>query len=130
MLRNSNYFIYSRIPFEDIDVSHISKREEETVSVVKWHLFFRWHTIFGSKRGYHYYKRFWIPQKDQILECSFEAHIPFDRFAIKVCKVRNENAVGHLPREILSVTKFFMDGRTIVSARLTSEHYGRSPYLA
>ena len=28
-----------------IDVCDISKREEESVSVVKWNLFFRWHAI-------------------------------------------------------------------------------------
>ena len=60
-------------------------------------------------RGYHYYRRFWIPQKDQILECFFETHNPFDRFAVKVCEVGNENAVGHLPREISRVAKFSMD---------------------
>ena len=64
--------------------------------------------------------------KDQILECFFETHNPFDCFAIKVCKVGNENAVGHLPREISRITKFFMDRGAIVSAQLTSEHYRRS----
>ena len=81
----------------------------------------------AAVRGYHYYKRFWIPQKDQILECFFETHNPFDRFAIKVCEVGNENAVGHLPREISRVTNVFMDKGAIVSAPLTSEHYRRSP---
>ena len=63
----------------------------------------------AAVRGYHYYRRFWIPQKDQILECFFETHNPFDRFAVKVCEVGNENAVGHLPQEISRVAKFFMD---------------------
>ena len=83
--------------------------------------------FLAAVRGYHYYRRFWIPQKDQILECFFETHNPFDRFAIKVCEVGNENAVGHLPREISRVTKFFMDKGAIVTAPLTSEHYRRSP---
>ena len=73
--------------------------------------------------------RFCIPQKDQILECFFETHKPFDPFAIKLCEVGNENAVGHLPREISRVTKFFMDRGAIVSAQLTSEHYRRSPIV-
>ena len=85
--------------------------------------------FLAAVRGYHYYRRFWIPQKDQILECFFETHNPFDRFAIKVCEVGNENAVGRLLREISCVTKFFMDRRVIVSARLTSEHYRRSPIV-
>ena len=74
------------------------------------------------------YKRFWIPQKDQILECFFETYNPFDHFAIKVCEVGNENAVGHLLREISRITKFFTDRRAFVSAQLTSEHYCRSHF--
>ena len=81
----------------------------------------------AAVRGCHYYKRFWIPQKDQILECFFETHTPFDHFAIKVWEVGNQNAVGHLPREISPVTKFFMDWGAIISAQLTSGHYRPSP---
>ena len=51
--------------------------------------------FLAAVRGYHYYRRFWIPQKVQILECFFETHNLFDNFAIKVCKVGNENTVGH-----------------------------------
>ena len=80
----------------------------------------------AAVRGYHYYRRFWIPQIDQILECFFETHNPFDRFAIKVCEVGNENAFGNLPREISRVTKFFMERRAIISTQLTNEHYRRS----
>ena len=43
----------------------------------------------AAGRGYHYYRRFWIPQNNQIHECFFETHNPFDRFAIKVCEVGN-----------------------------------------
>ena len=73
--------------------------------------------FLAAVRGYHYYRRFWIPQKVQILECFFETHNLFDNFAIKVCKVGNENAVGHLPREISRVPKFFMDRGAIVSVQ-------------
>ena len=47
-------------------------------------------------------------------------------FAIKVCEVGNENAVGHLPREISCVTNFFVDSGAIASAQLTSENYRQS----
>ena len=63
----------------------------------------------GVVRDYHYYRRFKIPQKYQILECLFETHNPFDCFTIKVCEVGNENAVAHFPWEISRLTKFFMD---------------------
>ena len=48
-------------------------------------------------RGYHYYKKFWNPQKDQLLECFHGNQNPFDRFAIKVYEVWKENPVGYLP---------------------------------
>ena len=59
----------------------------------------------------------------------FETHNPYDCFAIKVCEVGNENAVGYLPREISRITKFFVDRGAIVSAQLNSEHYRRSPIV-
>ena len=62
-------------------------------------------------------------QKDQISEYFFETPNPFDCFAIKVCEVKNENAVGQLPREISGDTKFFMDRGAIINAQLTSENY-------
>lgn len=83
----------------------------------------------AAVRGYHYYKSFWNPQREQFLECHHEFGNPFDRFAIKVCEIGDTNAVGHLPREILRVTKFFMDRGAIVNAKLTSEHYRRSPIV-
>ena len=83
----------------------------------------------AALRGCHNCRRFWISQKDQILECFFETHNPFDRVAIKVCEVGNENSVGHFSREISHVTKFFMDKGAIVSAQLTREHYRRSPIV-
>ena len=65
--------------------------------------------FWAAIRGYQYYRKFWIHQKDQIL-------------AIKVYEVKNENAVDHFPREISGVTKFFIDRRAIVNAQLTNEH--------
>ena len=83
----------------------------------------------SAVRGFHYYRKFWNPQHDQLLECFHENQNPFDRFAIKVCEVGKENPVGHLPREISRITKFFMDRGAIVSAQLTSKHYRRSPIV-
>ena len=80
-------------------------------------------------RGYHYYKSFWTPEKEQSLECFHEIRNPFDRFAIKVCELGSTIPIGHLPREISRVTKFFMDRGAIITAQLTSEHYRRSPLV-
>ena len=40
--------------------------------------------FLAAVRGYHYYRRFWIPQKHQILKYFFENHNLSDCFAIKV----------------------------------------------
>ena len=37
--------------------------------------------FLAAVTGYHYNRRFWISQKDKILECFFETHNPLDRFA-------------------------------------------------
>ena len=79
----------------------------------------------AAVRGYHYHRRFWIPQKYQIFECFFETHNPFVHFSINVCEVGNEISVGHLPREISRATNFFIGRGAIVSAQLTSVHYRR-----
>ena len=47
-----------------------------------------------------------------------------------VCKIgKDETAVGHLPMEILRVTKFCIDRGGSINAELTSDHYRRSPLI-
>ena len=59
----------------------------------------------SAVRGYHHHKKFWNPQKDQLLECFQENQSPFDRFAIKVYEFGKENPVDHRPWEISRITK-------------------------
>lgn len=81
-------------------------------------------------RGYHYYKRFWKPEQNQVLNCYHEKNNAFDRFAIMVCEIgKDEIPVGHLPMEISRVTKFFIDRGGSIIAELTSDHYRRSPLI-
>ena len=80
-------------------------------------------------RGFHYYRRFWVPSPSQKLNCLYEPDNPFDEFAIKACEEGKYEAVGHLPREISRATKFFMDRGATVTATLISEHYRRSPLV-
>ena len=80
-------------------------------------------------RGYHYYRRFWVPKSSQSLCCYFEPDNPFDNFAIKVCEEGKSTPVGHLPWEISRATKFFIDRGATVKAQLISEHYRRSPLV-
>ena len=83
----------------------------------------------AAVRGYYYYKTYWNPHQNQILNCYFENDNAFDRFAIKVCEDGKHVPVGHLPREISRVTKYLLDRGAMASATLTSEHYRRSPLV-
>lgn len=82
----------------------------------------------AAVRGYHYYRRFWKPVEGEKLKCMYEANNAFDRFAIKVVKINGET-VGHLPREISRITKFFLDRGASIEIELTSKHYRRSPLV-
>ena len=79
----------------------------------------------AAVRGYHYYGKFWSPQPNQHLQSDNA----FDRFAIKVCEINKDNAIGHLPREISRPTKFLIDRGVNVSLELTSGNYRRSPLV-
>ena len=76
--------------------------------------------ITSAIRGYHYYRTFWKPDPNQILNCYYENDNAFDRFAIKVCEFGKEIPVGHLPKEISRVTKYLLDRGATATATLTS----------
>ena len=67
-------------------------------------------------RGFHVYRKFWIPEKGQLLNCFLETSNLFDPFAIKVCE-RNR------------ITKFFIKRGGTVDVELTSDYYRRSPLV-
>ena len=81
----------------------------------------------AAVRGFHYYRKSWLPEPEQTLNCFHEEGNTFDRFAIKVCEKDKNEIVGHLPMEISRVTKFLLDRGANVSAKLTRTHYRRSP---
>ena len=83
----------------------------------------------AAVRGFHYYRKSWLPEPEQTLNCFHEEGNTFDRFAIKVCEKDKNEIVGHLPMEISRVTKFLLDRGANVSAKLTSTHYRRSPLV-
>ena len=83
----------------------------------------------AAVRGFHYYKRFWNPEPEQVLNCFHEVNNPFDIFAIKICTIPNNETVGHMPMEISRVTKFLIDRGANVSVKLTSTNYRRSPLV-
>ena len=61
------------------------------------------------------------------MQCFHESGNPFDVFAIKTCSKGSLQAVGHLPCEIIRLTKFILDRSAEVEARLASTNYRRSP---
>ena len=83
----------------------------------------------AAVRGYHYHRQFWIPQPNQHLQCFNKPDNAFDRFAIKVCEINQENAIGHLPREISRATKFLVDRGANVNAEISSQNHRKSPLV-
>ena len=83
----------------------------------------------AAVRGFHYYRKSWLSEPKQTLNCFHEEGNTFDRFAIKVCEKEKNEIVGHLPMEISRVPKFLLDAGANVSAKLTSTHYRRSPLV-
>ena len=80
-------------------------------------------------RGFLVYRKFWIPEKGQLLNCFHESGNVSDPFAIKVCECNSEKPVRHLPREISTVTKFIIERGPTVDVELTSGHYRRPPLV-
>ena len=70
----------------------------------------------AAVRGFHYFRKSWIPEPEQTLNCFHEEGNTSDRLAIKVCQKDKNEIVGH-------------DRGANVSAKLTSTHYRRSPLV-
>ena len=47
-------------------------------------------------RGYHYYKKYWVPVENQKLDCVHEVGNSYDFFAIKTCESGSGKIVGHI----------------------------------
>lgn len=86
------------------------------------------HKFTAAVRGFHYYRRFWRPKENEELDCIYERDNVFDRFAIKTVN-KDGDTVGHLPKEISRVTKYFLDRGFTMQCKLTSNHYRRSPLV-
>ena len=64
------------------------------------------HTFTAAVRGYHYF--FWRPKEKEKFIRLHEPGNAFDRFTIKTVS-KNGEVVGHLPKEISTITKYFLD---------------------
>ena len=48
-------------------------------------------------RGFHVCRRFWTPEKGQLLNSFHESGNVFNPFSINVCERNSKKPVGHLP---------------------------------
>ena len=77
---------------------------------------------------FHYFKRYWPPEKAEKLICIYEENNAFDVLAIKTCK-EDGKIVGHLPRELSQTIKLILDRGARILAVLESTHYRKSPLV-
>ena len=75
-----------------------------------------------AARGFHNYKRYWVPVESECLDSAHEKKNPYDYFAIKTCQ-KDGKIVGHLLMEISRPTKYLLDRGARITATLTSTSY-------
>ena len=63
-------------------------------------------TFDSAVRGYHVYQDVWKPAAGEKLHAEQEFDNLMDKFAVKVLK--NNETVGHLPREYLRISWYFL----------------------
>ena len=71
----------------------------------------------STVRGHHVYKSTWTPLLGQVLQTSTESGNEHDRFAVAFTK--DDNAVGHLPREISKVAWYFLHHGGEITCEIT-----------
>jgi len=64
------------------------------------------YTFDSAVRGYHVYKVVWKPAIGDTLQADQELDNEVDKFAVKV--VKNNEIVGHLPREYSQILWYFI----------------------
>ena len=57
-------------------------------------------------RGHHVYKAIWSPETGEVLQVLPENNNEYDLHAVSVLK--NGSIVGHVPRELSKIIKFFL----------------------
>jgi hypothetical protein len=81
----------------------------------------------AAVRGYHVYRRVWLPHLGQHLKADRERGNAEDRFAIAVRENGDDKPViGHLPRELSKVLWYFLIHGGVVECEVTGRRQ-RSP---
>ena len=86
-------------------------------------------TFPSTIRGFHVYRRSWIPHIGQQLQAEKERNNPADRFAVAVIKVGEDGSrsvVGHIPRELSRLLSHFLAHGGDISCEVTGRRQ-RSP---
>ena len=83
--------------------------------------------------GYHVYQSVWTPEHQEVLNARQERNNPYDRYAIAAWKRASApnpaKVVGHLPNEISRFTWFIIAHGAVVTVRVVSPKYRRSPLI-
>ena len=82
----------------------------------------------AAVRGFHFYRRAWVPTESEKLKSVHDKNNPFDNFAIKTMN-NSVHTVGHLPMELSGITKLLNGRGARVEAQLSSTSYRRSPLI-
>ena len=83
--------------------------------------------------GFYIYKEVWSPIVGEVLRCCYKRKNPFDRYAIAVMKQLPgrlaDCTIGHLPREISQIIRFFLLRGGVVSVKIVNKNHRRSPLV-
>ena len=80
----------------------------------------------AAVRGFHFYRKAWVPTESEKRKCAHDKNYPSDDFAIKT-RNNSGQTVGHLPMKLSRITKFLIDRGAKVEAHLSSANYRKSP---
>ena len=80
-------------------------------------------------RGYHIYKREWVPFIGEELLCHREIGNISDPYAVAVLKPESSQVVGHVPRKISAICSLFLDLRGTIDCKITGPRRHSSDLL-
>ena len=119
------YLLLNNITFE----SHQRRKEKNKSKTIFISMDYNKKFMFSAAvRGFHFYRRAWVPTESEKLKCAHDKNNPFDDCAIKTMN-NSGQTVGHLPMELSRITKFLIDRGAKVEAQLSSTNYRRSPLI-
>lgn len=85
-----------------------------------------------ASRGFHEYRKIWLPKLGQRLTVKRDKANLFDPYSIGLyCQIKGKidklSIVGHLPREISRFCKFYLEYNGVINATVRMTKFRRSP---